>query len=295
MRCSLRVLQAGLLLAFGCGEPQPQTVAPAPETGASGGSTPALVCEAPDPSTSTEALRARIERLPGCAPFRFALADRLTRAGRCDAAEAELESLARDLATARRGRLALIRLAAGDCGDRRRRALVAPLCESILAEPDASAAAWIACGKLQEALGETARAMAHYERAHEKDPTALEAVEAPAELALRFRDFPSAANLYAALVAAAPERATAWRGLAEARHGTGDLAGAITAMERAVRLDGAAPEPRYLLAHWLRESGAIEPAVEQLRAFLVVAADDPELEPARVRARETLERWRRGR
>lgn len=294
MRSLPWVFFAMAALALGCGDPAPAPRAAPPPATAGDDRSPALRCEAPPAGTSVEALRARLAPLPECAPLRFALAGALADEGRCDEADAALEALARAPATEERGRIALVRLAAGECGDRRRRALVGPLCETLLADPDGAAEAWVACGRLEEALGEHARAMERYARAHERDPALLEALEAPATLALRFRDFPGAARFFAALVAAAPERATAWRGLAMARRGLDDLPGAIAAMRRAVALDGSAPEPRYYLALWLRESGELAPAVAQLRAFLVVAADDPELEAARSEARATLERWRHG-
>jgi len=280
-----------LSLALGCGEPE-TPASPAPPQATLGDETPTPVCAAPTGAPNTETLRARIAALPECPALRIALAQRLAAAGECEAAEAKLEALwsGPSGAAARR---AFVRLAAGDCADRRRVALANVFCESMLAEAPGDAAPWIACGRLQESMGETARAMDWYGRALERDPEATEAMEAPAELALRFRDFPVAAAHFGRLTEAAPERASAWRGLAHARRGGGDLEGAITAMERAVSLDEAAAEPRYHLALWLRESGAYEPAVVQLRAFLVVAADRPALAPARERARETLERWRR--
>lgn len=292
MRC-LRLLLTCAFLTVGCEEPRAEPT-PSPPTVSAGGSEPGPRCEPPEPSADARTLRARLELLPDCPALRFALVERLVGAERCGEAEAQLDRLARAPETAEAGRIALVRLAAGECGTAQRRALVAPLCESLLAEPDAAASAWLACGRLAEANGETARAMSLYARAHERDPSELEALAAPAELALRFRDFREAGRLFGALTEAAPDRARGWRGLAEARHGSGDLAGAIDAMERAVTLDGSAPEPRYRLALWLRESGAVEPAVEQLRAFLVVAAGNPALEPAREEARATLDRWRRG-
>ncbi|MBO6940781.1 MAG: tetratricopeptide repeat protein [Deltaproteobacteria bacterium] len=247
----------------------------------------APVCTVGD-DESVDALRARLAALPECSTLRIALGSRLAADGSCDEAEAELDPLMADEAAARR---AFVRLAAGSCGDRRRVGLAEAICEAMLAD-EPSAATWIACGRLQESVGETAGAMEHYRRARELDPSGVEAIEAAA-LALRFRDFPVAARHYEALTAVAPDRVGGWRGLAHARRGIGDLEGAIAAMERAVELDGAAPEPRYHLALWLRESGAYEPAVVQLRAFLVVAADRPAFASARERARETLERWRR--
>ncbi len=279
-----------IVLALGCGEPTPGTMAePRAPTDQGGEVDAAPLCEAPS-NESAEELRARLAALPECTALRVALAERLATDGECEGAEAELDPLM--AATDPRGRRSFIRLAAGRCGDRRRVGLASAICEAMLAD-EGEAPTWIACGRLEESVGETATAMAHYRRARELDESALEAIEAPAALALRFRDFPVAAAHYLALTIAAPERADGWRGLAHARRGTGDLEGAITAMERAVALDGAAPEPRFHLALWLRESGAYEPAVVQLRAFLVVAADQPALASARERARETLERWRR--
>jgi len=286
----VRLFCAITLVLAACGEPR-STDRPASPPVASGEETVASpVCATPDDDPSPDALRERIAALPDCALLRVALASALAASGECDTAEAELEPLLSGPSP--EGRRAFIRLAAGGCGARRRVALAQAYCEAMLAD-EPEAATWIACGRLEESVGETARAMDHYARARAADPSALEAITAPAELALRFRDFPVAVRHFTALTEAAPANAAAWRGLAHARRGTGDLGGAIAAMERAVALDGAAPEPRYHLALWLRESGSFEPAVVQLRAFLVVAADEPSLAPARERARETLERWRR--
>lgn len=287
---AVRPLLCASALLFACGEP-PIAATPEPAPEVSGGEAVAgPTCRAPE-AASAEELRARIAALPDCDTLRIALANRLAVDGECDGAEEELDPLVAQPAPD--ARHAFIRLAAGSCGDRRRVELASVYCASMLANDPENPATWLACGRLQESQGETARAMECYGRALELDPTALEAMAAPASLALRFRDFPVAARHFGRLTDAAPDRADGWRGLAHARRGTGDLAGAITAMERAVALDGAAAEPRYHLALWLRESGAYEPAVVQLRAFLVVAADEPALTSARERARKTLERWRR--
>tara|TARA_B100001750_G_scaffold75169_1_gene59794 strand:- start:1393 stop:2100 length:708 start_codon:yes stop_codon:yes gene_type:complete len=187
-------------------------------------------------------------------------------------------------------KVAMVRASVGPCGSEDRRRAASVLCAELLEEAPRVQEGWVACGHLLEAGEEHARAMRHYRRARELDPEGAagrEALRSAASLALRFRDFVTAAELYGAWAEAAPGDARAWWGLAVARRGRGDSSSAVAALRRSLALEPA-PGRRFQLALWLREGGAMEEAALELRRFLAETADAPTFADARAEARELL-------
>lgn len=108
--------------------------------------------------------------------------------------------------------------------------------------------------------------------------------------ALRAGRFEEAQRLYEAVAASQPALADAWLGLASAREGRGDVAGAIAAYRRALQLEPDNAEALAALAE-LTSAGNPSAQASVLRAALARKPDAPSLHAALGRLLAAENRW----
>jgi predicted Zn-dependent protease len=257
-----------------------------------------------DLALAEDTLRAGLEAAPRDVSLRESLADLLLQTGKADQAIALLEETVTQKPTDANARVALVRAelakrdftraqsAVDDLAKLRPDAPAAPFLSGLIAQaqnhPDAAEAdykralalepnaidALDALTRLQLARGRATEAIARAKSVVEANPHSGAARTLLGQLYIETRAYPQAIAELSEATQLLPKSSTAYRSLAVARLGAGDLAGALTTCEAGLKQLPYDPPLTMSLASIYERQGHVDEAIAQYQALY---AHDPRL------------------
>ncbi len=149
----------------------------------------------------------------------------------------------------------------------------------------------LALGITQLALLDVDGARASLERVAKKEPDNPAVLASLADACAKARDHAAARTYYQRLVDLGQDDAKSFSGLGAALLGSGDTAGAVAALEKAVAKDPRLPEAHFHLARAYRGASRAEDSQRELRTFQALKANP--LQPVEQRTDLEKSLWKK--